>query len=128
MSDSSQNVPRAVTGALVATGLVFTSDRELGYRRRGHSPPFRYVDERGRPVRDAKQRARIDAVVLPPAWTDVWICANPRGHLQATGRDARGRKQYRYHAKWRAEHGSFGLTTLRNRHVDVQGEDRAQAA
>ena len=53
-------------------------------------------------IRSRRQLARIRALVIPPAWTDVWICADPRGHLQATGRDARGRKQYRYHAKWRA--------------------------
>ncbi len=49
----------------------------------------------------AADRARIRALAIPPAWTDVWICADPRGHLQATGRDARGRKQYRYHPRWR---------------------------
>ena len=51
----------------------------------------------GRPVSSPAELARIKALVIPPAWTDVWICPNPRGHIQATGRDARGRKQYRYH-------------------------------
>ncbi|HEX2021514.1 MAG TPA: DNA topoisomerase IB, partial [Candidatus Thermoplasmatota archaeon] len=62
---------------------------------------FRYVGADGRPV-DARTRARIEALAIPPAWRDVWICPSPRGHVQATGRDARGRKQYRYHARWRA--------------------------
>jgi DNA topoisomerase-1 len=56
----------------------------------------------GRPLTDAADRSRIKALAIAPAWTDVWICADPRGHLQATGRDARGRKQYRYHPEWRA--------------------------
>ena len=67
--------------------------------RRGKA--FTYVDAGGRPVRAAAELARIRGLVIPPAWTEVWICTDPRGHLQATGRDARGRKQYRYHPKWR---------------------------
>jgi DNA topoisomerase-1 len=63
---------------------------------------FEYFDPRGRRIRDAKSLARIAALAIPPAWTDVWICPSPRGHLQATGRDARGRKQYRYHRAWHA--------------------------
>jgi len=59
------------------------------------------VDPQGRAVRAAAELARIRSLVIPPAWSDVWICPDPRGHLQATGRDARGRKQYRYHPKWR---------------------------
>jgi DNA topoisomerase-1 len=62
---------------------------------------FRYVDAHGRPVRHAQTLKRIRSLVIPPAWTDVWICRKPNGHLQATGRDQRGRKQYRYHPKWR---------------------------
>ena len=65
-----------------------------------------YRDPRGRIVRDEKTRARIRALVLPPAWTEVWIAADARAHLQATGRDAAGRKQYRYHAMWTAERDS----------------------
>jgi DNA topoisomerase-1 len=82
-------------------GLVYTTDDKPGIRRAGKAPSFRYLGANAKPV-SAADRARIRALVIPPAWTDVWICANPRGHLQATGRDARGRKQYRYHAKWRA--------------------------
>src|SRR3954469_15436293 len=83
-----------------AAGLVYTSDDKPGIRRVGKGKRARYVDVRNRPVR-AGELPRIRSLVIPPAWTDVWICPNPRGHLQATGRDARGRKQYRYHPKWR---------------------------
>jgi DNA topoisomerase-1 len=84
-----------------AAGLVYTSDDKPGIRRVGKGKRARYVDVRNRPVRNAGELARIRSLVIPPAWTDVWICPNARGHLQATGRDARGRKQYRYHPKWR---------------------------
>jgi DNA topoisomerase-1 len=142
---------------------------------------FRYFAPDGKPIRDAATLARIKSIVIPPAWTDVWICPAPNGHLQATGRDARGRKQSRYHPRWRQTrdeakyghildfatalpgirervahdltlpglprekvlatvvrlmettfirigneeyartNGSFGLTTLRRRHVSVRG-------
>ena len=81
-------------------GLVYTTDDKPGIRRVGRPKAFRYVGPKGRPV-SARDAARIRSLVIPPAWTEVWICPNPRGHLQATGRDARGRKQYRYHPKWR---------------------------
>ena len=84
-----------------SAGLVYTSDDRPGIRRVGKGKHARYVDPWNKPVRDDETLARIRSLVIPPAWTDVWICANPRGHLQATGRDARGRKQYRYHPKWR---------------------------
>jgi DNA topoisomerase-1 len=157
-------------------------DSEPGIRRRGTSPRFRYTRADGRPAAEADtERAR--KLVIPPAWTDVWICESPRGHLQATGRDARGRKQYRYHPQYREvretakyerlpdfaralpairrriardlsqpglprtkvlaaalrimestlirigndeyakANGSYGLTTLRNRHVAVAGSE-----
>jgi DNA topoisomerase-1 len=163
------------------SGIVHVSDDEPGIRRRGRKR-FSYVrDTDGSAVRDARTLARIDSIVIPPAWTDVWICADPRGHIQATGRDDRGRKQYRYHPDHRArrerrkfadlvpfgeclpalrrqvdrdlssrgisqervvalvialidrtgvrignaayarENGTFGLTTLRDRHADVTG-------
>ncbi|MEO7189798.1 MAG: DNA topoisomerase IB [Vicinamibacterales bacterium] len=78
------------------------SDAEPGISRRAAGKGFVYLDARGRPVRDAEVLARIGSLVIPPAWTDVWICARSDGHLQATGRDARGRKQYRYHQRWSA--------------------------
>ena len=83
-------------------GLRYVNDfRTPGIRRIGPKKRFRYVDANGRPVSDLDMLARIKSLVIPPAWTDVWICPNPLGHLQATGRDARGRKQYRYHPRWR---------------------------
>jgi DNA topoisomerase-1 len=164
-----------------AAGLVHTSAAAPGIRRTRHGSAFRYHGPNGRRITSLGELARIRALVIPPAWTDVWICSNPRGHLQATGRDARGRKQYRYHPRWRTvrdetkyerligfaralphirhqtardlrreglprekvlalvvrllektlirvgndeyarENRSFGLTTLRDGHVDVRG-------
>ena len=161
--------------------LRYSLDSEPGLRRRGDPGRFEYVNSRGRVVKGEKLIARIKSLAIPPAWTDVWICADEHGHLQATGRDARGRKQYRYHPRWREmrdahkfdrmlefaralpairrhvsedlklpghprekvlatlvrllettclrigneryaeENDSFGLTTLRNRHVKVAG-------
>src|SRR5262245_22988491 len=83
-------------------GLRYVSDdRAPGIRRIGHLRRVRYVDVHGRTIANRAELQRIRALVIPPAWTDVWICPDPRGHLQATGRDARGRKQYRYHPRWR---------------------------
>jgi DNA topoisomerase-1 len=87
-------------------GLHYTSDAMPGLRRRRRGRGFAYLDARGRAIRDAATLARIRQLAIPPAYTDVWICADARGHLQATGRDARGRKQYRYHAAWQAERGA----------------------
>lgn len=84
-----------------AAGLRYTREGGPGFTRTGAHPKFRYVDERGRGVKDDAVIARIRRLVLPPAWSEVWINRDPRGHLQATGRDARGRKQYRYHDLWR---------------------------
>lgn len=81
-------------------GLVYVSDTQPGYRRRRAGRGFRYVDSRGRVLRNPKTLERIRALAIPPAYEDVWICADADGHLQATGRDARGRKQYRYHPRW----------------------------
>lgn len=84
-----------------AAGLRYVSDEEPGIGRRRCGTGFTYVDGRGT-VRDARSRERIARLAIPPAWTDVWICPDDRGHIQATGRDDRGRKQYRYHDGWRA--------------------------
>jgi DNA topoisomerase-1 len=167
--------------AAKAAGLRYVSDAKPGVRRLRAGTGFKYVDAEGRAVRDKETLARIKSLVIPPAWTDVWICPSPNGHLQATGRDARGRKQGRYHPQWRAHRDaskyermaafaaalpkirkrvrsdlkkrglprekvlativslmeetlirvgneeyartnhSYGLTTLRNKHVDVHG-------
>src|SRR3954468_22963434 len=84
-----------------SAGLRYVCDqRTPGIRRLGSPGRFRYVRADGRKV-SSDDLARIKSLVIPPAWTDVWICASPDGHLQATGRDARGRKQYRYHVRFR---------------------------
>jgi DNA topoisomerase-1 len=166
----------------VPAGLVYSSDAEPGITRVRRGDNFAYRDSKGRWIKDEAQLARIRKLAIPPAYESVWICASPNGHLQATGRDARGRKQYRYHPTWRLErdtgkfdrllqfsgalpglrrkvqehlkqpghsrelvlativrlldttlirvgndqyareNGSFGLTTLRNRHVRIQGD------
>jgi len=82
--------------------LRYASDDEPGIRRRRAGKSFRYFDVSGAPLHDAAVLDRVRALAVPPAWTDVWICPSWDGHIQATGRDARGRKQYRYHARWRA--------------------------
>src|SRR4051794_5563214 len=83
-------------------GLRYVNDeRTPGIRRIGSTHRVRYVAPNGRTVSDRAELARIKSLVIPPAWKDVWICPSPIGHLQATGRDARGRKQYRYHPRWR---------------------------
>ena len=166
-----------------AAGLRWVSDAEPGLKRVRAGKGFRYVDTDGKPMRDARTLERIATLAIPPAWSDVWICASPSGHVQAIGRDARGRKQYRYHPRWRQtrdatkydkmilfgealprirarvaadlartglprekvlatvvklleptlirvgneeyarDNHSFGLTTLRDRHVDVDGSE-----
>lgn len=162
-------------------GLRYTTEQQPGIRRRRNGRGFTYVDLDGAPIRDAGELRRMKRLAIPPAWTDVWISPTPLGHIQATGRDARGRKQYRYHERWREvrddakydrlidfakalprirerldadlarpgiprervlatairileetfmrvgnveyarANGSFGLTTLRAKHVDVDG-------
>jgi DNA topoisomerase-1 len=82
-------------------GLVYVSDEEPGIRRRKSGKGFSFRNPDGSPVKDKETLARIKSLAIPPAYTDVWICADPMGHIQATGRDDRGRKQYRYHPRWR---------------------------
>lgn len=81
-------------------GLHYVSDAKPGIQRRRHGSGFLFVTERGKQIRDTQTLDRIKALAIPPAWTDVWISPRARDHLQATGRDAKGRKQYRYHARW----------------------------
>src|SRR4026207_39483 len=181
---------KAIESAVVAdsieaaeeAGLQYVNDERPGYSRKAKGKDFEYFDTDGKAIRDEQRLLRIKRLAIPPAWTEVWICPSPNGHIQATGRDARGRKQYRYHERWRdvrdenkfsrlaqfakalpgirrrvtqdlklpglrrqkvlativrllersfirigneeyaREDKSFGLTTLKNRHVKVKGE------
>ena len=97
---------RTAAKAARRAGLRYVSDQAPGIRRVRSGRGFVYRRPRGGVVRDARTLARIRKLAIPPAYTEVWISTDPRGHLQATGRDARGRKQYRYHPDWNAERGS----------------------
>lgn len=92
--------------------LIFTSDQSPGYRRIRRGRGFRYLDPDGNPLQDKREIRRITSLAVPPAYEDVWICPNPNGHLQATGIDARGRKQYRYHPDWHASAADRKFTGL----------------
>jgi DNA topoisomerase I len=169
--------------AATRAGLRYVTDGIAGITRRRAGTGWIYFAPNGTRIRDPEKRKRINSLAIPPAWTDVWICPDPDGHIQATARDARGRKQYRYHASYREardrskfrrmlefsealprirdrierdlraedlsrkqmlatvvrlldrtlirvgndeyarENGSFGLTTLRRRHVKVNGNE-----
>jgi DNA topoisomerase-1 len=93
-----QTVPAA---DLHAAHLTYVSDLDPGIRRRKAGHGFNYLDADGKPVTSEATLDRIRKLVIPPAWTDVWIAPTERGHIQAIGRDAKGRKQYRYHERWR---------------------------
>ncbi len=82
-------------------GLRYVTDEQVGFKRDRNGSGFIYVSGRGLKLRDRQKLRRIEAIAIPPAWTDVWICRLAEGHLQATGRDDRGRKQYIYHERWR---------------------------
>ena len=82
-------------------GLYYVNDNGLGYSRRKNGSGFEYLDTEAKRIRDKQRILRIKRLAIPPAWTDVWICPSPNGHIQATGRDLRRRKQYRYHDRWR---------------------------
>jgi len=84
-----------------AAGLRYINDQVAGIRRIGSGKTFRYISPNGRVIRDAETLQRIRSLAIPPAWTHVWISPIPEGYLQSVGRDARGRKQYRYHSRWR---------------------------
>ncbi|HEU0243078.1 MAG TPA: hypothetical protein VFQ75_04180 [Candidatus Limnocylindrales bacterium] len=93
--------PQTRRAAAAEAGLRWTTDARPGIRRRRAGRGFSYRSADGATIRDAATLARIRSLAIPPAWTDVWICPSPNGHLQATGRDARGRKQHRYHPAFR---------------------------
>jgi len=93
--------PLEPPASAAAAGLRYVNDGRMPGIRRLGTTRVRYVDPHGRAVTSHQVLARIKSLAVPPAWTGVWICTDPLGHLQATGRDARGRKQYRYHPRWR---------------------------
>ena len=100
LAHKNAQLPPPATAKLA--GLRYVDDRRVpGIRRIGSKTRVRYVAANGRTIADRAELQRIRALVIPPAWKDVWICPDPLGHLQATGRDVRGRKQYRYHPRWR---------------------------
>ncbi len=101
-----------ITEVLDEAGLVYTGDNSPGIRRIRKGEGFSYVRPNGAPVSDEKTLARIRALAIPPAYKDVWICVKANGHLQATGKDARGRKQYRYHPDFRAARDSAKFDRL----------------
>jgi DNA topoisomerase I len=106
---ASRAEPREVARA---SGLRYSTDSRPGFTRHRAGRGFTYRDTDGATIRDADVLERIRTIVIPPAWTDVWICPWPNGHLQATGRDGRGRKQYRYHARWRADRGTDNFARM----------------
>lgn len=89
--------------AAKAADLVYVSDDQPGIRRRRAGKGFTYTDNNGKRIKNRKTLERIKSLAIPPAYTDVWICPLTNGHIQATGRDAKGRKQYRYHPRWSAQ-------------------------
>ena len=94
-------IPADSLEAAEDAGLRYVSDDQPGCSRKRKGEDFEYFDQKGKPIRDEQRLLRIKRLAIPPAWSDVWICPSPNGHIQATGRDARGRKQYRYHERWR---------------------------
>lgn len=120
-----------------SAGLVYFSDDKPGIHREGRPGQFNYLTPKGEPVRDERTLERINKLAIPPAWTDVWICPKPSGHLQATGRDAKGRKQYRYHPQFRevCEAAKYehmiefaralpGIRTTLSKHMTLRGLPR----
>ena len=95
-----------------ASGLRYTTDTRPGFTRHKAGRGFTFRDREGKAIRDTEVLDRIHKIVIPPAWTDVWISPWPNGHLQATGRDARGRKQYRYHPRWRQRRGAENFARM----------------
>lgn len=98
-------MPGAITEEHVeaarAAGLRYVTDDTPGIRRKRVGRGFSYIGPDGKVIKDSEQKKRLKSLVIPPAWTDVWICPDPNGHIQVTARDAKGRKQYRYHPRYR---------------------------
>jgi DNA topoisomerase I len=98
--DSAQAIVVDPRDAAESAGLSYVSDERPGIRRKKAGTGFSYARPDGSRLIEPDALKRIRALAIPPAWTDVWICPSPEGHIQATGRDAKGRKQYRYHARF----------------------------
>jgi DNA topoisomerase-1 len=94
-------VPEDPAAAAEVASMRYSTGEGDGILRQRRGKSFRYVTTAGRAVRDAATLARIRSLAIPPAWEQVWISSDADGHIQATGRDAKGRKQYRYHPRWR---------------------------
>ncbi len=107
---SKEQAPAALAAGV---NLRYVTDSEPGYYRRRHGRGFTYTDAAGNTIRDAALRQRFRDLVIPPAWQEVWICAAANGHMQATGRDEAGRKQYIYHARWATVRDQIKYTRLR---------------
>ena len=106
-------------------GLVRVDPADVGLTRRRRGRGWSYYDAAGEPITDAELIARIKALVIPPAWQDVWISPDPCGHIQAVGTDAAGRRQYRYHDEWRRARDVIKydrVLTLGTRLADVRAE------
>jgi DNA topoisomerase-1 len=112
MAQPDLNASDSPVADVKAAGLTYVSDQDAGIRRRRFGAGFSYRDADGKPVSDEETLERIRKLAIPPAWTDVWISPSPRGHIQAVGRDQKGRKQYRYHDRWREvrDGGKFDRT------------------
>lgn len=92
--------------------LTYSTDTTPGFTRKRAGKGFSYLNESGKPIRDKDTVSRINALGIPPAYTAVWINPDPTGHIQATGRDAKNRKQYRYHAEWNANQDATKFTHM----------------
>jgi DNA topoisomerase I len=111
-SPKAPDIQQAPEVSAAEAGLRYVSDITPGIRRKRRGKSFSYLDASGKPVKDPAQLERIRKLAIPPAYRDVWISPDPRGHIQATGRDARGRKQYRYHPRWREIRDETKFTRL----------------
>lgn len=107
MTDNAATTPTPAPAEIAeAAGLIYVSDGDPGIRRRRAGKGFTYWGADGNRITDDTTLARIRALAIPPAWTEVWICEDEDGHIQATGRDVKGRKQYRYHPRWHERRGA----------------------
>ena len=107
-------MPDTASPDVLPPDLHYVDDSQPGITRKLLRGKFCYFDPAGQHITDPDEIKRINALAVPPAYTDVWICPDPRGHLQATGRDARGRKQYRYHPRWREVRDADKYSRLRD--------------